>query len=114
MYIIRYQYCYDHYHLGLMGLPPITRNLTGSFLSSSHLSAFAQTPFSTNRVTAGQQQRSFAQDKGSTSSFLPLSNQSISAQAHSTTTAGDNSSRQNQSSSNTTNNVPSNSNNTTK
>jgi hypothetical protein len=81
-----------------MGLPPITRNLTGSFLSLSHLSA----PFSTNRVTVGQQQPSVAQDKGSTSSFLPLSNQSISAQAHSTTTAGDNSSRQNQSSSSTT------------
>jgi hypothetical protein len=79
-----------------MGLPPITRNLTGSFLSLSHLSAFAQTPFSTNRVTVGQQQPSVAQDKGSTSSFLPLSNQSINAQAHSTTTAGDNSTRQNQ------------------
>jgi hypothetical protein len=46
--------------LGLMGLPPVTRNFTGSFLSSSRLSAFAQTPFSTNRVTAGQQQPSFA------------------------------------------------------
>jgi hypothetical protein len=30
--------------------------IRGSFLSSLHLSAFAQTPFSTNRVTAGQQQ----------------------------------------------------------
>jgi len=26
---------------GLLGLPRITHNLTGSFLSSSHLSAFA-------------------------------------------------------------------------
>ena len=122
---------------GLMGLPLITRNLIGSFLSSSHLSAFAQkppintgqeqhlsnfaqTPFSTNRVTAGQQQSSFGQHQGPTSSFLPflpLSNQSANAQTPSTTTAGDSSSSsQNQSGSNTaTNNaVSSNTNNTTK
>jgi hypothetical protein len=119
--------------LGLMGLPPVTRNLTGSFLSSSHLSAFAQkppiqtgqeqhlssfaqTPSSTNRVTAGQQQSTFGQHQGPTSSFLPFlpsSNQSTNAQTPSTTTAGDGSSSQNQSSSNTTtNNVPSNTNNT--
>ena len=101
---------------GLMGLPLITRNLTGSFLSSSHLSAFAQkppintgqeqhlsafaqTPFSTNRVTAGQQQSIFGQHQGPMSSFLPLSNQSANAQTSSTTTAGDDSggSSQNQS-----------------
>src|SRR5918911_2025011 len=105
---------------GLMGLPLITRNLTGSFLSSSHLSAFAQkppintgqeqhlsafaqTPFSTNRVTAGQQQSIFGQHQGPMSSFLPflpLSNQSANAQTPSATTAGDgsssNSSSQNQ------------------
>jgi hypothetical protein len=97
-----------------MGLPPNYSRFDRIILSSSHLPAFAQTPFSTNRETAVQEQPSFAQDKGSTSSFLRLSNQSISAQAHSTITAGDNSSRQNQSSSNTTNNVPSNSNNITK
>ena len=122
---------------GLIGLPPITHNLTGSFLSSSHLSAFAQkppintgqeqhlssfaqTPFSTNRVTAGQQQSSFGQHQGPTSSFLPflpLSNQSANAQTPSATTAGDgSSSSQNQSGSNTTTNnaVSSNTNNTTK
>jgi hypothetical protein len=92
--------------LSLMGLP-ITRNLTGSFFSSSpylsafaqkppistgqeqHLSSFAKTPSSTNRVTAGQQQSSF-QDQGQTSSplpFLPFSNQSTNAQIPSTTTA---------------------------
>jgi hypothetical protein len=111
--------------LGLMGLPPVTRNSTGSFLSSSHLSAFAQkppintgqeqhlsdfaqTPSSTNRVTAGQQQSTFGQHQGPTSSFLPflpLSNQSTNAQ----TPSGS----QSQSTSNTTtNNVPSNTNNT--
>ena len=124
--------------IGLMGLSPITHNLTGSFLSSSHLSAFAQkppintgqeqhlssfaqTPFSTNRVTAGQQQSSFGQHQGPTSSFLPflpLSNQSANAQTPSATTAGDgsSSSSQNQSGSNTTTNnaVSSNTNNTTK
>ena len=124
--------------IGLIGLPPITHNLTGSFLSSSHLSAFAQkppintgqeqhlssfaqTPFSTNRVTAGQQQSSFGQHQGPTSSFLPflpLSNQSANAQTPSATTAGDgsSSSSQNQSGSNTTTNnaVSSNTNNTTK
>src|SRR5919206_1426803 len=122
---------------GLIGLPPITHNLTGSFLSSSHLSAFAQkppintgqeqhlssfaqTPFSTNRVTAGQQQSSFGQHQGQNSSFLPflpLSNQSANAQSPSITTAGDgSSSSQNQSGSNTTTNnaVSSNTNNTTK
>ena len=127
--------------IGLMGLPPITHYLTGSFLSSSHLSAFAQkppintgqeqhlssfaqTPFSTNRVTAGQQQSSFGQHQGPTSSFLPflpLSNQSANAQTPSATTAGDgnsssSSSSQNQSGSNTTTNnaVSANTNNTTK
>jgi hypothetical protein len=72
--------------LGLLG---------GSFLSSSHLSAFAQkppihtgqeqhlssfaqTPSSTNRVTAGQQQSTFGQHQGPTS-LLPLSNQSTFA-----------------------------------
>ena len=125
--------------IGLIALPPITHNLTGSFLSSSHLSAFAQkppintgqeqhlssfaqTPFSTNRVTAGQQQSSFGQHQGPTSSFLPflpLSNQSANAQTPSATTAGDgssSSSSQNQSGSNTTTNnaVSSNTNNTTK
>ena len=103
---------------GLMGLPPITRNLIGSFLSSSHLSAFAQTPFSTNRVTAGQQQSIFGQHQGPTLSFLPVSNQSANAQTPSTTTAGDGGggSSQNQSGSNTTTNnaVSSNTNNTTK
>ena len=123
---------------GLIGLPPITHNLTGSFLSSSHLSAFAQkppintgqeqhlssfaqTPFSTNRVTAGQQQSSFGQHQGPTSSFLPflpLSNQSANAQTPSATTDGDgsSSSSQNQSGLNTTTNnaVSSNTNNTTK
>ena len=107
---------------GLMGLPLITRNLIGSFLSSSHLSAFAQKPpFSTNRVTAGQQQSSFGQHQGPTSSFLPflpLSNQSANAQTPSATTAGDgsSSSSQHQSGSNTTTNnaVSSNTNNTTK
>ena len=113
MYIIHTSIVIIIIILDLIGLSPVTRNLTGSFLSSWRLSAFAQTPSSTNRVTAGQQQPSFAQDKGSTSSFLPLFNQSINAQAHSATTASDNSSRQNQSSSNATNNMPSNSNNTT-
>jgi len=95
--------------LGLIGLPPIIRNLTGSFLSSSpyqsafaqnppintgqeqHLSAFARDQSSTNRVTAGQQQSSFPQDQGQTSSplpFLPFSNQSTNAQIPSATTAG--------------------------
>lgn len=91
--------------LGLMGLPPVTRNLTGSFLSSSHLSAFAQkppiqtgqeqhlssfaqTPSSTNRVTAGQQQSSFPQDQTSSPlPFLPFSNQSTNAQIPSATMA---------------------------
>jgi hypothetical protein len=67
----------------------------GSFLSSSHLSAFAQkppiqtgqeqhlsafaeTPFSTNRVTAGQQQSTFGEHQGPTS-LLPSSNQSAFA-----------------------------------
>jgi hypothetical protein len=102
--------------LGLIGLPPIIRNLTGSFFSSSsnllsafaqkppiqtgqeqHLSSFAQTPFSTNRVTAGQQQSSFPQDQGQTSSFLPFlpfSNQSTNAQIPSATTDDDGSSSQ--------------------
>jgi hypothetical protein len=120
--------------IGFVGLLPSTHDLTGSFFSSSsylsafaqkppintgqeqHLSAFAQTPSSTNRVTAGQQQSTFGQHQGPTSSFLPFlpsSNQSTNAQTPSTTTAGDGSSSQNQSSSNTTtNNVPSNTNNT--
>jgi hypothetical protein len=77
----------------------------GSFLSSSHisafaqkppiqtgqeqhLSAFAQTPSSTNRVTAGQQQSSFPQDQTSSPlPFLPFSNQSTNAQIPSATTA---------------------------
>lgn len=103
--------------IGFVGLLPSTHDLTGSFFSSSlYLSAFAQTPSSTNRVTAGQQQSTFGQHQGPTSSFLPFlpsSNQSTNAQTPSTATAGDGSSSQNQSSSNTTtNNVPSNTNNT--
>jgi hypothetical protein len=50
----------------------------GSFLSSLHLSAFAETPFSTNRVTAGQQQSTFGEHQGPTS-LLPSSNQSVFA-----------------------------------
>jgi hypothetical protein len=93
--------------IGFVGLLPSTHDLTGSFFSSSHLSAFAQkppintgqeqhlsafaqTPSSTNRVTAGQQQSSFPQDQGQTSSplpFLPFSNQSTNAQIPSSTTA---------------------------
>ena len=118
--------------LGLLTLEP---NIRGSFLSSypsalaqkppintgqeQHLSNFAQTPFSTNRVTAGQQQSSFGQSQGPTPSFLPflpLSNQSANAQTPSTNAADGNiSSSQNQSSPNTTtNNVSSNTNNSTK
>ena len=104
---------------GLIALEPTLRR---SFLSSLHLSAFAQkppihtgqeqhlssfaqTPFSTNRVTAGQQQSSFGQGQGSTSSFLPflpLSDQSANAQTPSTITAGDGSSSSRSSNTNRT------------
>ena len=77
--------------IGFVGLLPSTHDLTGSFFSSSlYLSSFAQTPSSTNRVTAGQQQSSFPQDQGQTSSplpFLPFSNQSTNAQIPSATMA---------------------------
>ena len=92
--------------IGFVGLLPSTHDLTGSFFSSSlylsafaqkppintgqeqHLSAFAQTPSSTNRVTAGQQQSSFPQDQTSSPlPFLPFSNQSTNAQIPSATMA---------------------------
>ena len=75
--------------IGFVGLLPSTHDLTGSFFSSSlYLSAFAQTPSSTNRVTAGQQQSSFPQDQTSSPlPFLPFSNQSTNAQIPSATMA---------------------------